>query len=205
MHRALARNVSFGLVWVLGAALSGCGGAASPPGSDEEKPLVPFSGVVTYNGKPLQGAMITFLPVDERGTIGQGDTDAEGKFSLKYQGRPGTAPGPYKVSINYRMAPGGVLITRGMMSSLVEPPEVTASRELLAPEYSDLGQTKLSLEVGKSGGNHAFALEGPELVPPAAPEAEPEASPESEPAPAPADAKPAADEKSAVEPTKPMP
>jgi hypothetical protein len=56
------------------AAAFGC---SSP---DREK-VVPVSGTVTFQGKPLEGYRVTFMPTDgRRPAIGL--TDAEGKFEL---------------------------------------------------------------------------------------------------------------------------
>lgn len=51
----------------------GCGPAAPP--------TVPASGIVTMDGKPLDGAAISL--VSEKGVMALGTTDATGKFTLK--------------------------------------------------------------------------------------------------------------------------
>ncbi len=72
--------------------LAGCG--------DGGPRLVPVTGVVTLDGKPVAEAGVLFKPA------GPGDlppatatTDAEGKFSLATLNKPGAALGEYQVSV----------------------------------------------------------------------------------------------------------
>jgi hypothetical protein len=77
------------------AGLIGCG-------SDEDRyPLVPVSGTVTENGKPLAGATITFLPDQGNpyNTPGTDSTGPEGNYRLMFRSRTGVSPGKYKVAI----------------------------------------------------------------------------------------------------------
>ncbi|WP_437223356.1 carboxypeptidase regulatory-like domain-containing protein [Planctomicrobium sp. SH661] len=68
----------------------GCGGSGAPA-------MAKVSGVVTYQGKPLSDANISFVP--ESGPIASGLTDAEGKFSLSIRGTPGAVLGEHRISI----------------------------------------------------------------------------------------------------------
>ena len=62
---------AFGAVMLLVA--SGCGGNT-----------VPVSGVVTLDGKPVEGAAVSFTPEKSDGVGGSyGKTDAQGRYSLK--------------------------------------------------------------------------------------------------------------------------
>lgn len=69
--------------------MSGCGGE---PGPD----FVAVEGVVRVNGKPDRGVTVRFSPDPEKGNnlpaVATGTTDAEGKYSLKYEfrGQEGT-------------------------------------------------------------------------------------------------------------------
>jgi hypothetical protein len=58
--------------------LAGCTGG-------DKLPTVPVTGTVTYNGAPLEGATVSFLPKDQsEGARGaSGTTDAQGKFKLE--------------------------------------------------------------------------------------------------------------------------
>lgn len=78
-----------GLCLVAGA-LAGCG-------SDDSPTLVPATGTVYYNDKPISGAMVTFQV--EGKPLATGQTNAEGKFVITTGGRPGAPLGDAKVGI----------------------------------------------------------------------------------------------------------
>lgn len=77
----------------LGVALAviGCGGG----GSDVK--LVKAGGIVTFQGKPLGGATVTFVPVS--GPIAMGTADKDGKFSLFTGTSSGVVVGKCAVSV----------------------------------------------------------------------------------------------------------
>lgn len=72
------------------AALSGCGSSDGPA-------LVEAGGTVTYQGRPLPDAIVTFVP--EKGPVATGKTDLEGRFTLSTGAREGVVPGKAGVSI----------------------------------------------------------------------------------------------------------
>jgi hypothetical protein len=83
--------------WAVGAALvlaaAGCGGKHTP---------VPVRGVVTLDGKPVEGATVHFYAEgeDREGRLAYGSTDAEGVFRLSTLGREdGALPRAYKVVV----------------------------------------------------------------------------------------------------------
>lgn len=83
------------LVVIVGATIatvSGCGPR-----------LVPVSGRVTMAGKPVDRGHIWFVPDMEKGAKHSNFTpcalDADGRYALKTEDRPGILPGPYKVVI----------------------------------------------------------------------------------------------------------
>jgi hypothetical protein len=62
---------------------------------------VPASGVVTLDGKPVDGAQVVFVPAGDAKTGAFGITNASGKFSLRaYDEKPGAIPGDYKVQVS---------------------------------------------------------------------------------------------------------
>lgn len=77
--------------------LTGCG---SNP--DDERPnRTPVSGTVTFNGEPVEGASISFVPVDQvNGRSANGRTDATGLFQMgTFEGTDGVVAGEYNVII----------------------------------------------------------------------------------------------------------
>ncbi|QDT29403.1 hypothetical protein Enr10x_47560 [Gimesia panareensis] len=79
------------------ALLTGCGG-----GAEGERPnRTPVSGTVTYNGEPVEGASISFVPVDQtKGQNANGLTDNAGLFQMgTFEGTDGVVAGEYTVMI----------------------------------------------------------------------------------------------------------
>ena len=77
------------------AGLVGCGSGES------RYKLVPVTGTVTLNGKPVADAVVSFAPQEgnERTTPGVDSTGPSGNYKLMFKGRSGVAPGKYKVTI----------------------------------------------------------------------------------------------------------
>jgi hypothetical protein len=61
---------------------------------------VPAKGVVTLDGKPVDGAQVVLVPSGEAATGAYATTDASGRFSLRaFEEKDGAIPGEYKVQI----------------------------------------------------------------------------------------------------------
>jgi len=84
--------------------LIGCGG-------DETAriKLVPVTGTVTLNNKPLEGAEVLFTPDPENAasTPGSDVTGPDGNYKVFFRGRAGLAPGKYSVVVTKTILPGG--------------------------------------------------------------------------------------------------
>lgn len=81
--------------------LAGCSSSDAGPST------APVSGVVTFKGRPVEGASVVFYPRDtsSKAKPAQGVTDAEGKFSLrthiqKQDYKAGAEPGDYVVTVS---------------------------------------------------------------------------------------------------------
>ncbi|PQO42365.1 carboxypeptidase-like regulatory domain-containing protein [Blastopirellula marina] len=64
----------------------------------------PVTGVVTHKGKPVEGAAVTLVPSGENGRSAGGETDVDGKFSVRTyispQDQPeGAVPGEYTITV----------------------------------------------------------------------------------------------------------
>lgn len=73
----------------------------------EKLPTVPVSGTVTYNGRPVSGARISFLSTMKEGRNATGTTDSSGSFTLSTylggtQKAAGAMPGDYTVTVSKR-------------------------------------------------------------------------------------------------------
>jgi hypothetical protein len=89
MIRVLALMATASLV----LTASGCGDGPR---------LVPASGTVTLDGEPLEGATVSFVPVEGNSvsTAGTEMTGPKGNFQMTHNGRSGLASGKYKVMIS---------------------------------------------------------------------------------------------------------
>ena len=117
-----------------------------------------MTGVVTMDAKPVDKAMVTFVPVGgaTQGNGGSGLTDSAGKYELVSQvgekSVPGTPPGKYKVLISRMVRPDGTV------ADTMEPPMMTAAREMIPLEYSGFSVSKLTANVSTSGGTYNFEI-----------------------------------------------
>ncbi len=117
---------------LLGIVVLVCGCGSGPK-------LVPVSGTVNLDGKPLSDATVNFLFTDyPRPAVGR--TDASGKFALAYHNRRGAPLGACKVMIRKKGQAAGD----------------EAARELVPGRYNS--NTQLQVEITKDGPNE-FPLE----------------------------------------------
>jgi hypothetical protein len=155
------------------AALAGCRNSSLPE-------VVPVTGSVSFEGKPLEGATVIFFANEGKlaaGELAFDTTDAEGRFRLRSQAGPtealnGAVAGEHRVTISKLVPPQGM--TEEVYQQKVEadkeagesgvygaPREVVPPRvELLPGQYSDGQQTKLTASV-KKGDTNDFKFELP--------------------------------------------
>jgi hypothetical protein len=126
--------------WLM-MTMAGCGGSAPTNLPD----LMPVSGTVTFDTKPLSGVTVTFIPTGgTRGTGATGFTDKDGKYELSaiHRGK-GTPVGTYRVSASKWVTPDG---SDFPVSSKVSPYDSNA-REFLSSKYTHRDQTVLKATV----------------------------------------------------------
>ena len=100
-HRfALTRTVAIGLLTGVLISSLGCGSSTTVPD------LYPASGKVTFEGKPVPGAKLVFIPANEdpkKPSVERsaGETDEEGNYELAWgdDQAAGSPAGKYKVII----------------------------------------------------------------------------------------------------------
>lgn len=138
-------------------AVLGCG-----PSAPQLPDLVPVSGTVTYDGKPLDNASVTFSPMDggKAGYGASGFTDASGKYTVETAAgdgktKPGAVPGKYGVKISRMVKPDGSVWKPDPKDPSIGPMTFGA-REELPEEYSM--QPRLNAEVSKDKSVHDFTL-----------------------------------------------
>lgn len=95
MYRARAQE----LLVVIAVVMSGCSGQADR-WKDARPETAPASGIVTFEGKPLDGAIVVFQPTAPDGIGASALTDEKGNFVLRtFPPELGAVPGTYSVSI----------------------------------------------------------------------------------------------------------
>ncbi|NQV23785.1 MAG: carboxypeptidase regulatory-like domain-containing protein [Rhodopirellula sp.] len=140
-------------------SIAGCGG------SETTVKLVLVKGLVNYNGKPLENAVVTFVP--ENGPVASGTTGADGRFLLTTGGRPGAAPGSHNVSV---LAPNESAdastpkeMTPEDMAKIAGTPEMTkiveASKSRIPEKYSRSKDSGLTATVSENESENDFLFD----------------------------------------------
>ena len=88
------------------AVAAGCG--------DSGPPLVPVSGTVTLNGRPLANATVSFIPQESNkfGRPAQGTTGPLGYYKAMSRNRAGAVPGKYQVVVSQTAANEASAVTK---------------------------------------------------------------------------------------------
>ncbi|MCS7237831.1 MAG: carboxypeptidase-like regulatory domain-containing protein [Thermoguttaceae bacterium] len=131
----LALVVAFGVVL---AVSPGCQPSGGGPATYS------VSGVVTYQGKPVEGANVIFSPIDpQQGARAEAaKTDAQGRYSAKL------APGEYSVGVTKYSQPAAQATQAG---GEYTPPEEGAqapvAKSELPEKYADAARSPLRLKM----------------------------------------------------------
>ena len=139
----LHRQVCFLVLCALVVIAVGCGRDPNLP------PLVPVTGTITLNGKPVEGASVSFIPVGTtRGNGATGYTKAEGKYELVAPGGDKGVPvGEYRVTVSKLVNPDGSPYSGESGLAPMDSP----AKEVLPPRYCDFDQTVLKATVPEGG------------------------------------------------------
>jgi hypothetical protein len=125
------------------------------------------TGTVFWNGSPVEGARITFFPLDNSGISATGFTNAQGKYSLtatnSLVGGTGTKPGQYQVivkKIATRVSKDREDLEAGRITSeeytkrqYSKPPTSEKPKNLLPEKYADQTQSPLKVVVENKNEN----------------------------------------------------
>lgn len=133
-------------------ALVGC-----MSGKDDRPMRVPATGKVIYQGKPVEGAHVTFAPQGQGLNSAFGTTDAAGVFKLStFEVDDGAQPGSYAVSIAKTVTEGGA--PQGAPVNTGTPPPPPKTTELLPVRYKTAATSGLTATVAKGAANE-FSFE----------------------------------------------
>ena len=127
---------------------------AAVPGCTRNPRVVPVSGVVMYNDKPLPFGTVLFQP--DKGQMAVGEIQGDGTFQLSSYGpNDGAVPGSHRVSVN---------CYEGQRPGTKQPEggEVSMGKLLIPLKYTRLGTSGLSANVADAPTeNIEIKLEGP--------------------------------------------
>jgi len=134
------------LVGLLLCALIGCGGGTDKWVEGREK-VHAVSGKVTFDGKPVEGAVVMFISVSKP-ISAQGLTDASGVYRLTtYEQNDGAVSGEHKVTVRKTE----YLEVRSANWTEEEPAMIKKAKELLPIEYATEKTTTLKKSVPEDG------------------------------------------------------
>lgn len=134
---------------------AGCGGDKRP----EPTGLVPFSGIVTMDNKPLSGAHVMFVVQQGAAFDCAGITDQNGQYQLQSpeSSVPGAKPGSYKVVISCMKKPDGSTVVADAETSPMQL-LTQGAKETVPEKYSSFMSTTLNANVPAGGGTSDFKL-----------------------------------------------
>ena len=156
--RTLNRSFYFVPVVMLAAS---CGSSDKPV--EPKLDLVPVTGIVTLDGKPLADADVGLFFDGEppKGFISSGaKTDSSGKFVVMTGSKPGTVPGRYKITVSQLRLLDNSPIKLDPSKGIDFEQLRTAGqlKQLLPDRYSDPASTQLSAAVA-GGDKNELKLE----------------------------------------------
>jgi hypothetical protein len=136
-------------------ALAGLAGCGDP---EDRAPLVPVTGTVTLNSKPLAGARLTFMPDtgNAYNTPGVDASGPEGTYKAMFKQRSGLSPGKYKVTVEPSLvSPGDAKIPEAFKDDpfMFQKGQEAKNRGKKAPAAS---KDKFDIEVSDQGGVFDF-------------------------------------------------
>ncbi|WP_435021352.1 carboxypeptidase-like regulatory domain-containing protein [Tundrisphaera sp. TA3] len=142
----------------LALALSGLGFTGC--GSEGRVKLVRVDGMVAQAGKPVAGAVLTFIPEpgNKDNTPGSAATDETGHYDAMWLTRSGLAPGSYKVMIIAEPTAGGGAIHPDFIN---DPYMAQLSNEAAAPpgpKKAPAPKQEFKADVTEAGGTFDFNL-----------------------------------------------
>lgn len=143
----------FWIVLLLAGVGVGCGSSDTNNG----RPMGEVTGKVTYQGKPVAGASIVFLPTTRDVPVGAAITDQAGKYTLSISGRKqGAVTGSYQVGISLS-APYDGPVPAGMNPEYVK--EQYPGKPLIPQKYFSAATSKLTAQVKLGHNSFDFSLQ----------------------------------------------
>jgi hypothetical protein len=145
----------FGAVLCMVASLPGC--SNEDEWTRQQPATVVADGVVTLDGKPVDGASIILSPIEPSQHAASALTDSNGRFSLAaFPNKPGAVPGNYKVRVakTIEVAAEPIKVDLGedaAHAATDEPGESVTWKNVLPEKYSNPETSEIFVEVPADG------------------------------------------------------
>ncbi|MDR2170967.1 MAG: hypothetical protein LBP59_12560 [Planctomycetaceae bacterium] len=135
--------------------------------NSNQVPVSPVSGEVIYNGKPVENALISFVPQSSNGRGASAQTESNGSFVILTQGatKNGAMTGKYKVLVSklVEIDGNGNEVKRKFIEKIdhanpnSQQEQMYPQKNLLPEKYAKEETTELIVNVEKK--NNHFKLE----------------------------------------------
>lgn len=124
-------------------------------------PLLKVEGKVTFDGKPLENAELTFAPdpSNKDVTAGSAMTADDGTYKARYQSRFGLAEGKYKISIRKIETKDTAKLPPELKGDPTQLEMMGAFKQSLPDKYASLDKSSFTIEVKADAGPFDFELD----------------------------------------------
>jgi hypothetical protein len=121
------------------AFVVGCGG----------EPTGQITGVVTYQGRPAEGAELRLVPDANQDELYSGISGKQGRYQVTYRGQDGLPVGGYKITITVYMIPGGVPFPPGERADTLKADGKLIETSFVFEEEIKAGPNTIDFELTK--------------------------------------------------------
>ncbi|PQO25486.1 hypothetical protein C5Y96_24405 [Blastopirellula marina] len=126
------------------ALLAGCSGKRDDKWTRGRPPVYEVTGQVTYQGKPVADAVLTFQPVDETGKGGSAITDDQGYFEAQtFDPGDGLTPGTHRVAVHKVQ----LVDASGNVVTEIREPGGLREKNLVPKKYADFKKSGIEIKV----------------------------------------------------------
>lgn len=124
--------------------VAGCSGKREDKWTRGRPPTYEVTGKVTYQGKPVADAVLTFQPVDETGKGGSAITDDQGYFEAQtFDPSDGLTPGAHRVAIHKVQ----LVDASGNVVTEIREPGGLREKNLVPKKYADFKKSGIEIKV----------------------------------------------------------
>ena len=137
-------------LFLVGSAIAAAGGCAGKPTEWQRPKVVHASGLVRFNGQPLEGARVDFTSPTAN-VSAWGLTDAAGRFTLTtFRLGDGAVPGKHQVTVTKAQMPPGRTIDRSA-APVWKPGAAPKPQWLIPKQYASPQSSNLIVEIAETG------------------------------------------------------